>query len=169
MHPRTTQADKDAEFRRGPLRGRRAAVAAAVVLGGFLDLEELQLQLAWNTGKGGRRKDLRSSLGIYLPHGFARHACVCFSLLRFSFLGAHSRRLAQDSPNKQIDQFKQPMRKAQNNTMSLLQFESRSIKNRSSRGVLYCSGESLAHKGGLNFGGFGLSAMHTNDDDAGRG
>jgi hypothetical protein len=41
MYPRTAQADKDAEFRRGPLRGRSAAVAAAVVLGGFLDLEEL--------------------------------------------------------------------------------------------------------------------------------
>jgi hypothetical protein len=41
MYPRTTQADKYAEFRRRPLRGWRAAVAAAVVLGGFLDLEEL--------------------------------------------------------------------------------------------------------------------------------
>jgi hypothetical protein len=81
MYPRTTQADKDAEFRRRPLRGRRAAVAAAVVLGGFLDLEELELQLAWKEWewKGGREgKDLGSSLGIYLPHGFTRHACVCF-------------------------------------------------------------------------------------------
>jgi hypothetical protein len=76
MHPRTTQADKDAEFRRGPLRGRRAAVAAAVVLGGFLNLEELA-SVRREGGKGkGRRKDLRSSLGIYLPHGFARHACL---------------------------------------------------------------------------------------------
>jgi hypothetical protein len=41
MYPRTTQADKDSEFRRRPLRGRRAAVAAAVVLGGFLNLVEL--------------------------------------------------------------------------------------------------------------------------------
>jgi hypothetical protein len=123
------------------------------------------VSLEW---KGGREKgeDLGSGLGIYLPHGFARHACVCFLTPSFlSFLVVHSRRLP---PNKQIDQFKQPMRNAQKSTMSSLQFESRSIKNRSSRGVLYCSGECLDHKGGLDFGGFGFSAMHTNDD-AGRG
>ena len=41
MHTRAAQADEDAEFWRGPLWGGGAAVAAAVVGGGFLDLEEL--------------------------------------------------------------------------------------------------------------------------------
>jgi hypothetical protein len=41
MYPRTTEAYKDPEFRGRPLRRGGPAVAAPVVLVGFLDLEEL--------------------------------------------------------------------------------------------------------------------------------
>lgn len=41
MYTGAAQADEDAEFGRCPLWGRGAAVAAAVVGVGFLDLEEL--------------------------------------------------------------------------------------------------------------------------------
>jgi hypothetical protein len=41
MYPRTTEAYKDPEFRGRPLRRGGSAVAAPVVLVGFLDLEEL--------------------------------------------------------------------------------------------------------------------------------
>jgi hypothetical protein len=42
MYARTTQTNKDPEFGGRPLRRRRPAVAAPVVLIGFLDLEELE-------------------------------------------------------------------------------------------------------------------------------
>jgi hypothetical protein len=82
MYPRTAKTDKDAEFRRGPLRGWRAAVAAAVVLGGFLNLEELAFMLAWKEmgeREGGGTLDRVSGSTSHMAL-LAMLACVCFFL-----------------------------------------------------------------------------------------
>lgn len=78
MYARTTQTDKDPELRGRPLRRRRSAIAAPVVLIGFLDLEELggmlvKLRKEENGEKGQGERYLRSSLRIYLPHRLACH------------------------------------------------------------------------------------------------
>jgi hypothetical protein len=63
-----------------------------------------------------------------------------FSLLRFFLCSTLSAPTTKQT-NRSIQT--RPMRKAQKSTMSSLQFESRSVKNRSSKGVLYCGGECL--------------------------
>jgi hypothetical protein len=79
MYARTTQTNKDPELWGRPLRRGGPAVAAPVILIGFLDLEELRGMLVkLRKGKkgGGKRKRenyLRSSLWIYLPHRLACH------------------------------------------------------------------------------------------------
>ena len=77
-----------------------------------------------------------SHMALLAMLAFVSHSFV-------SFLVAHRLSALNTISTKQTNRSIQtrPMRKAQKSTISSLQFESRSIKNRSSRGVLYCSGE----------------------------
>jgi hypothetical protein len=57
VHARAAEADEDAELGRGPLRGRRVAVAAEVVVGFFLDGEELLGEMVVSFAYESKRTD----------------------------------------------------------------------------------------------------------------